>query len=71
MEKIGLKSLMTTRGEQKKIGHCFLHDFIVNPVPYKGRESLGKNEESDDHYRYTNPKTSFYLCKRYYPSMEF
>jgi hypothetical protein len=74
--KFGLKATQSA-AEPKSVDHCFLHDIIVNPVPYKGRDSLQRirnntnNTNNDDHYQYINPKTSFYLCKKYQPSIEF
>ena len=46
---------------------------MVKPQPYKGREGLKEmeKENDDDPFHYTNPKTSFYLCKQYRPSVEF
>jgi len=48
----------------------FIHDFLVRPLPYKGPGSTSDKEDQEDQFQYTNPKTSFYICKQYHPSLE-
>lgn len=71
--KLGLTSPQS-RAEPRVADYCFFHDFIVNPHTYRGLESLPLIEnpsDSQEEFHYTNPKTSFYLCKKYFSSVEF
>ncbi len=44
--KLGLQSLQS-RAEPKTPDYCFFHDLIVNPYPYKGRDTLENIERED------------------------
>lgn len=68
--KFGLKE--STIPASKDNEFTFIHDLMVRPFPYKGRDSLMNMEkdQQDEHFQYTNPKTSFYLCKQYNPALE-
>lgn len=71
--KLGVKGMQETN-ESKNPEVCFFHNLAVYPCPYKGREFLsqiGKSKIDDEHLVYTNPKTSFYLCKKYKHSTEW
>ena len=63
-QKLGLTSLSNSSGNKPQ-GPCYLHDLMVNPTPYKHLS------ETDEHPLELNHKTSFYLCRRYNPALEF
>lgn len=62
--KLGLTSI-SNNSESKSKGPCYFHDLIISPSPYKCLSDSHQNGPQ------CNPKTSFYLCKKYNSSLEF
>jgi len=49
--------------EVKDKNYTFFHNLIVRDAQYCGRDSFN-TKTSNQRSTYTNPKTSFYMCKR-------
>jgi hypothetical protein len=52
--------------------YILFNNYVINPDLYEGRDTLvNRSSKPDDCEQYTNPRSSFYLCKKLESSTPF